>query len=380
VAKAITYLLTVNGNAASAALLNAVKQIEVEDHAAMADMLRLRFAVAVKEDGSGWTLLDESLFTRLANLKLSVTVGSGSAIPLINAYVIEVDTNFSGAPGGSELVVTAMDPTVLMHLNEKVKAWPNMMDSDVASSIFSDASYKFTPVVESTKWSRQENDHTLMQRGTDIQFLHQLADRNGFECFVAMNDSGDVEGHFHPPKHDAQPQGTLTVNMGSATNVNAFRAKFDMLGPATAKAATLDPDDKSSQKGQADDATQADGMGDQATVPADRPRTVLLSQLGMAQAGEVQRFAQSVVDRSSWSIVAEGEVNTVAYGGTLKAKLPVMVRGVGQQFSGRYYVERVLHQIGSDGTYVQKFTLRRNATGLTGQENFKSDEGVASPS
>ena len=175
VAKEITYTLTVNGTAASATVLNALKQIEVEDHAAMADMLRLRLAVAVKEDGSGWTLLDESLFSRLANLKLSVTVGSGSAIPLINAYVIEVDTNFSGAPGGSELVVTAMDPTVLMHLNERVKAWPNMMDSDVASSIFSDASYKFTPVVESTKWSRQENDHTLMQRGTDIQFLHQLA-------------------------------------------------------------------------------------------------------------------------------------------------------------------------------------------------------------
>jgi phage protein D len=380
VAKAITYTLTVNGTAASAAVLNAVKQIEVEDHAAMADMMRLRLAVAVKEDGSGWTLLDESLFTRLANLKLSVTVGSGSAMPLINAYVIEVDTDFSSSPLGSELVVTAMDPTVLMHLDEKVKAWNNMMDSDVASSIFSDAGYRFTPVVESTKWSRHENDHTLMQRGTDIQFLRQLADRNGYECFVELNDAGEVEGHFHPPKHDAQPQGTLTVNMGSATNVNRFRAKYDMLGPAKAKASTIDPSDKSVQKSQADDATQADGMGEQATVPSDRPRTVLLSGLGMAQSGEVQRFAQSVVDKSSWSIVAEGEVNTVAYGGTLKAKKPVMVRGVGRQFSGRYYVERVLHQIGADGTYTQKFTLRRNATGLTGSENFKSDDGVANAS
>jgi phage protein D len=380
VAKAITYTLTVNGTAASAAVLNAVKQIEVEDHAAMADMMRLRLAVAVKEDGSGWTLLDESLFTRLANLKLSVTVGSGSAVPLINAYVIEVDTDFSSSPHGSELVVTAMDPTVLMHLDEKVKAWNNMMDSDVASSIFSDAGYRFTPVVESTKWSRHENDHTLMQRGTDIQFLRQLADRNGYECFVELNDAGEVEGHFHPPKHDAQPQGTLTVNMGSATNVNRFRAKYDMLGPAKAKASTIDPSDKSVQKSQADDATQAGGMGEQATVPSDRPRTVLLSGLGMAQSGEVQRFAQSVVDKSSWSIVAEGEVNTVAYGGTLKAKKPVMVRGVGRQFSGRYYVERVLHQIGADGTYTQKFTLRRNATGLTGSENFKSDDGVANAS
>jgi phage protein D len=378
VAKQISYSLAVDGKPASAALLNAVKQIEVEDHAAMADMLRLRLAVAVREDGSGWTLLDDSLFTRLANLKLSVTVGSGRAIPLISAYVIEVDTEFSSDPSGSVLTVVAMDPTVLMHLDEKVKAWPNMKDSDVASAIFSDGAYKFTPVVEATRWSRQENDHTLMQRGTDIQFLQHLAGRNGYECFVELNDAGEVEGHFHPPKNDRQPQGTLTVNMGAATNVNKFRARFDMLGPATAKAATIDPDDASAQSGQADEGSQTGGMGDAPAVPAERPRRVLLSQLGMAQAGEVQLYAQAVVDRSAWSLLAEGEVSTVAYGGVLKAKQPVMVRGVGRQFSGRYYVDRVLHTIGSDGSYTQRFTVRRNATGLTGQENFRSDDALAS--
>ncbi len=371
-AQQISYALTVNGSPASATLLNAVKQVEIEDHAVLADMMRLRLAVAVRQDGSGWTLLDDALFTRLANLSISVTIGSGPAIPLMSAYVIDVDTRFSNDPNTSELVVTAMDPTVLMHLDEKVKAWPNMMDSDVASAIFTDASYQFTPVVESTNWSRQESDHTLTQRGTDIAFLQQLAERNGYECFVEMNDAGLIEGHFHPPRHDGQPQGTLTVNMGPATNVNAFRARFDMLGPTTAEAETVNPDDKSGQQAQADQGSQAEGMGDQPTVPADRPRRVLLSQLAMAESGEAQRYAQAVVDRSSWSIAADGQLNTIAYGGVLRAKHPIMVRGVGQQFSGRYYVERVQHAIGSDGTYVQRFALRRNAVGLTGQENFRS--------
>src|SRR5207244_7743157 len=125
----------------------------------------------------------------------------------------------------------------------------------------------------------------------------------------------------------------------------------------TAKAATIDPDDASGQSGRADESSQADAMGDTSAVPSARPRRVLLSQLAMAQAGEVQRYAQSVVDRSSWSIVAEGELNTVAYGGVLKAKKPVLVRGIGQQFSGRYYVERVLHVIDGSGSYVQRFSL-----------------------
>jgi phage protein D len=118
-------------------------------------------------------------------------------------------------------------------------------------------------------------------------------------------------------------------------------------------------------------------MGESPSVPADRPRQVLLAGFAMAQSGEVQRYAQAVVDRSSWSIRAEGELNTVAYGGVLKAKQPVMVRGVGRQFSGRYYVERVLHTIAADGAYTQRVWLRRNATGLTGRENFKSEDGQA---
>ena len=260
-APATSYTLTIGGRPAPAAVLGAVRQIEVEDHATMADMMRLKLAVAVREDGGGWTVLDDDVFTRLAKLRISVTVGTGPSMPLLEAYVVDVDTTFASDPGSSELAVTAMDPTVLMHLEEKVKSWPNMKDSDAASSIFSDSAYGFSPVVESTKLSREENDHTLIQRGSDIQFLQQLADRNGYECFVALNDGGVVEGHFHPPKPDGQPQGTLTVNMGSATNVNRFRARYDMLGPAVAKAATIDPDDAKDQSGDATEAEQTERHG-----------------------------------------------------------------------------------------------------------------------
>jgi phage protein D len=378
VTTAITYSLTIGGTPAPAQVLDALRQIDVEDHAEMADMLRLRLACTVKADGSGWTLLDDAVFPRLANLRLSITVGSGSAIPLMNGYVIETTAQLSNDPGGSLLTVIAMDPTVLMHLEEKVKAWPSMADSDVASAIFSDATYGFTPVVEATRYTRDENDHTLIQRGTDIQFLQQLAERNGYECFVELNPStGEVEGHFHPPRHDGKPQGVLTVNMGAATNVNALRARFDMLAATTARATTLDVDDASDQPGTAQDTSQT-GLGDAPSTGTDRPRTVLLSGLGMGKSGEVQRYAQAVVDRSAWSIVAEGDLNTVAYGGVLRAKRPVMARGAGRDFSGRYYVERVLHTIKGDGSYTQRFTLRRNAVGLTGREEFTDDDALVS--
>jgi phage protein D len=368
----VAYTMKIDGRPASAEVLGAVRQIDVEDHAELADMLRLRLALAVKSNGSGWTLLDDDVFKRLAHLQLSITIGSGNAIPLIDAYVVESNAQFANDPGNSLLVVTAMDPTVLMHLEERVKAWPDMSDSDVANSIFSDSAYQFTPVIESTNYTRNKDDHTLMQRGTDIQFLQGLAERNGYECFVELNpSSGAVEGHFHPPRHDEEPQGTLTVNMGASTNVNALRVRHDMIAATTATATVVDPDDASSEKNDAEESSQ-EGLGGEESTSTDRPRKSLVGGTGIGNSGEAQRYAQAVVDKASWSVVAEGDLNTVSYGGVLRAKRPVMVRGAGRELSGRYYVDRVLHTIRNDGTFLQRFSLKRNGVGLTGRERFGS--------
>jgi hypothetical protein len=168
----------------------------------------------------------------------------------------------------------------------------------------------------------------------------------------------------------------LSVNMGQATNVNSFNARNDMLRPTTAQVTGLDIATQSNQP------AQVEGLGltvqgRKPVLSSDRPRRVLLSRTSLAQTGELQTYAQAVVDRSAWAITADGELNTVAYGGLLRAKRPVNVRGAGRQFSGTYYVEKVLHTITGDG-YTQRFTLRRNALGLVGKERFIEDRALPS--
>jgi phage protein D len=355
----ISFTLLIEGVPADPDLLAAIQQIEVEDNAEVADMLRLRIAIAVKDGCSGWSVIDDNRFTRLASIRLLLTVGTSLPETLIHTYVTEANASFSNGPGQSTLNVVAMDPTVLMTLEEKVKPWPNMADSDIASSIFADPAYNFLPIVEPTTLVRLENDQTVTQRGADIPFLRQLARRNGYECYVETNPlTGLIEGHFHPPRLEAPPQGTLSVNMGEATNVNSFQARNDMMGPTTVDVAGLDVETQEQQPAQADSISQRT-LGTGPTI-ADRPRRIRLSRTGLVQSGELQTYAQAVVDRSAWSIRAEGELNTVAYGGILRAKRPVTVRGAGRQYSGTYYVEKVLHTFGGD-SYTQRFTLRRNA-------------------
>jgi phage protein D len=373
---AVTYTVSIDGVPASQELLQAIQQIEVEDHASMADMLRLRVVIGVKDGCAGWSFVDDDLFSRLTNIRIGVAIGSGRAETLINAYVTETNATFANQPGSSILNVVAMDPTVLMNLEEKVKPWPNMADSDVANTIFSSPEYKFTPIVDATQWRRQENDQTLIQRGTDIQLLQQLARRNGFEVYVETDGlTGVVQGHFHAPHLNLSPQGVLSVNMRDATNVNSFNARFDMLRPSTAQATNLDVESRENQQAQIG-SSRLTALGRETALTAQRQRRVLPSQTGLTRTRELQAYAQAVADQSALAITADGELNTVAYSGLLRAKRPILVRGAGQQFSGTYYVERVHHILTPD-SYKQNFTLKRNAIGLSGKESFVASNALS---
>jgi hypothetical protein len=373
----VSYTILIDDKPAGADLLAVIQQIEIEDHAEMADMMRLSVAISLKDGCSGWNVVDDNVFHRLAKIRVNVNVGSGKTEPLLEAYVTETSADFANQPGQSVLNVVAMEPTVLMNLQEVNTAWPNRADSGIAEEIFKKREYDFIPVVDDTQPVWQEDDYSAMQHGTDIQFLQHLAERNGFECYVELNpSSGKLEGHFHLPRLQNTPQGILSVNMGEATNVNSFHARFNGIGPTIAKASSIDNETKEDQSADAE-SQQLTDLGSTAALASDRPGQVLLTGTGLSNTGELKTLAESVVDRSSWAVTADGELNTVAYGGILRAKRTVLVRGVGPQFSGTYYVQSVTHTINGDG-YSQQFSLRRNALGLTGQENFVASNASAS--
>jgi len=368
----VAYQLEIDGTPAAPDLLAAVLGIEVEDHAELASMLRLRIAAGQAPDGADWRFVGDPLFARLANVRLSVTIGSGDAELIFDGYIVETGADIEHDPGASVVEVVAMDATVLMDLEEKVRAWPNESDSGVVEAIFGE--YGLTPDVEATEPTREEDDVVAIQRATDMQYVRELARRNGFECYVDVA-SGSAEGHFHAPRLDEEPQGVLSVRSGAASNVDAFSVRYDMIAPTAASAAALGALDLSDQTAEIESANLT-ALGSDAVHDAGNGRAVLLSRTGLVDTAALERAAQGVVDRSSWAIRATGELGTITYGKVLRAKRPVSVRGVGQVFSGIYYVEKVLHVIDGDG-YRQRFALRRNAIGLTGSESFSDDGGLA---
>jgi phage protein D len=368
----IAYTIEVAGAALEADALQAIQRIEVEDHAELADIARLTLTAAVAGKGRNWTIIDDPLCQRLASVKIGVRIGGAAATPLLDGYVVDVRASLGAEPGRSSVEVVVMDATVLMDLEEKVKAWPNQTDSAVAEAIFGE--YGLQTDVQSTEFVRQESDLTLMQRGSDIRFLRSLAERNGFECFIELGEGGASTGHFHAPRLKQNAQTVLSVNLGTETTLDDFKVRYDMLAATTAAASGIDAHNASEQPVQAPSSSER-SLGGASTIPAERPRTRLLPGSGLSRAGELQTLAQSVVDRSSYAITAEGVVNAGVIGDVLKAKQPVLVRGAGTQFSGQYYVRRVLHRFENNG-YQEQVTLKRNAAGLTHREDFQEDNSL----
>ncbi len=202
------------------------------------------------------------------------------------------------------------------------------------------------------------------QQGTDLQYIRYLAEQVGYVFYI---DPGPVPGvskaYWGPQIKVGQPQPALSADMDAYTNVESLSFKFDQeknripllyiyiqetgisipipIPPVTPlnpplglipplPTNLLPPDLKPFRD-------------DLSKLPI--PQAIMM---GLAAAAE---YAEAVS--------CEGSLDVTRYGGVLKARQLVGVRGDGPAFDGLYYVKSVTHKI-KRGEYKQNFTLTRN--------------------
>lgn len=364
-----TYKIEINGAPADPEIMSAIAQIEVDDNGTLADMFRLKIPITSTDEGDWSSVADEN-FKPLIELHIGIKVGD-IIESLIKGYVTDHKIHFDTNPGDSYLEVVGMDATCLMNLEQKIREWPNMAESDIASAIFSE--YGFTPDVEPTQPVHSDTDMKIIQRGTDIQFLRMLARRNGYECYVESDPvTGLISGCFKKPNLSGTTQKDLAVSFGAKTNVKTLDVAYSGLKPTKAEAQQLDVKTKSVNTGSTTSAT-LDPLGkDNVLDILTQQPNVLLRSSGGGSTQELQSLCDAAVDSAAWAITATGEVDITAYQSILRSKRTVLVKGAGTLFNGTYYVSRVFHIISREG-YTQRFELKRNALGLSGSEQFGTD-------
>jgi phage protein D len=363
---ASSYEILLDGAPADALLYNVLLSVEVEESVELPGAIRLELPVTRTTSGDLLHVSD-ARFGPHANLAVVVTAGDRPPECIFDGYVLSHKVHLDTGTTEGALSIWGQDASWLMNLEEKVREWSDVTDASVANTIFGE--YGFDAAAENTEDdspSHTEAGHTLMQRASDIQFLRQLARRNGKLCRVACGqEAGRRTGFFAKPSLDGEPAVTLTLNPGKPgeETVRALDFEWDVTRPTevAARQAMFDSDDEDGASGDASDSElsllDARGLADF----SGKPMKVLLTA-PVDDAGELQMRARSLLREAAFFARCTGEADGARLKAVLRAGTVVRVEGAGSLYSGKYLVWSVRHRLASH-EHTMSFTLVRNAVG-----------------
>lgn len=350
------------GGVETADLYDDIVSLEVELDDELAGMARLMLAMPQDDDGT-WKYLDDPRFIVGHSMVVTATVGAETD-KLFTGSITHLKPDFGGELDECRFEIWAMDRSVSMDREDVIAAWPNYKDSDIAGQVFQ--THGLTPKVDDTDVVHDEEVSTIIQRETDIRFLKRLAARNGYECYVEGKS-----GYFRKPDLTAAPQPVLAVQFGDDTNVFKFAVTVDGLAPADIAMSQLDRVSKEPHRVVVSTPAQR-ALGKTAAgryVGGGLTGLIEIGQTVTTGAPEMTRLCQGVYDKSEWFVAGEGEVAANQYGHILRPRRTVSIKGVGETYSGLWYVTHVTHVFTPNG-YTQQFRVKRNALMLTGAEDF----------
>lgn len=358
----ISATITINDEPAPDFFLSLI-EMEIEDEHRLAAVFRIKLALNRGEDGL-WTFLDDDRVKLWSKVEISLNLADEEQ-QLIMGYVTHIKPHIDPDENSSFLEILGMDPTCLMSLEEKIKDWPNKTDSDIAREILQN--YSLTPRVDDTGVVHDEAATTIIQRETDIQFLKRLARRNGFECFVK-----NKTGYFRKPVLTAPPQSVLAAHFGDETNLVKFDGRLNALRPTRVEMHQIDTIGKQIEDAVVEVGDQRQLGRDGAfsiSVPNEVTARMFVKHAVALGQPEMENLCHALFDEAEWLMEARGEIDGACYGAVLQTRNLVPIKGVGEVFSGLYYVTGVKHNF-TLNRYVQHFTARRNAMVPAGPEDF----------
>jgi hypothetical protein len=349
------------------AVLDALAEVEVKVQDTGASGFQLTFSIDKQSPLQLLFLLTGGQPLLFLRVVIVATV-NGVANVLIDGVV----TNNHLAPGGrgsnSTLTITGKDLSALMN-QSNLSGFPFPAcppEARVALMLLKYLPLGVVPLIIPSVmiYVPLPIDQIPSQQGTDLKYIRNLAKDVGYVFYI---DPGPVPGmsvaYWGPQIKVGPVQPALSVDMDAYTNVESMQFSFDQeknriplvyinnqetgvsipipippitplnppLGLIPPLPTNLLPPDLKPFR------------SDLAKKPI--PQAIMM---GLAAAAD---YAEAVS--------CEGTLDVTRYGGVLKARQLVGVRGSGPAFDGLYYVKSVTHKI-KRGEYKQNFTLTRN--------------------
>jgi phage protein D len=357
-----TYQVRFDGAPAEQDFYDMVSKLEVEENADLPDAISMQLPVAAQDGELSWVA--DARIAPYANIAVVVTPDGGDDQCLFDGYVLSHKVRVPSGPAGATVDVWGQDASALMSLTETVKEWSGMTDSDVAGQIFTSYGVRASSENDNDPGpSHTDDEHTLMQRGSDIDFLRRLARRTGRWCRVTCTDTpGDRIGYFATPSLTATPTITIDLNDPKTSSTPMLDFSWDATRPSAvaARQASLSDNDQDGVSADTSDSGLSPLDAQNLASFTGKTKTVILT--AAADTAELPARANGLLREAGWFAKCEGTADLVVLKKVLRVGSVVAVEGCGSLLSGPYLVWSVRHSITTQA-HSMSFVLVRNAMG-----------------
>lgn len=321
--------------------------ITVLDDIAAPSMFVLRLGTW-RQHTQAYTWVDRDLFA--VGARVEVWLGYVDRLePIIAGEVtsLELDLASDRTP---QLLVRGYDRRHRLLRGNHTRTFTQMSDSQIASRIARD-----NGLAPQAVDSRVVHEHVWQHAQSDLGFLSARATAIGYEVVVE-----DETLHFRPHLANAEP--ALALDPGR--DIESFALRMTSQGQADAvQVGGWDVASKRAIQGKATTG-QVQAMGavlgaDQTSVAFDAS-CLVRTDMAIDSQGQADSASLGQLSSRCLSFVAgEG----VCIGHTrLRAGQVVTLDGLGDRFSGAYYLTRAQHSCSAQDGYRTTITVRRNAT------------------
>lgn len=347
-------------------VIMALTHLEVTDNAVERDTFQMSFT-AGKKQPKDYGILGLGLFEPYTRVAISLQIGAKTQA-LISGVITHFQLNPTNEVGMTSFTVTGEGIDLMLDLKERNAKYDQQSDTTIVRRLvneYAQCGLQLDVAPEADDLDQPDDNHTIPRQCTsDLQYIQQLAKRNGYVFYSDPLPNGNVSVYWGPEKRKGKRQPPLTMNMGPSTNVKQINFTQDTRDAFTTQGSRLqvDSDQRSDENVPPPSSFDVNNLAK--TVTSFSQRTVIMRDIAKYTTSRAKERATELMKERLNAVSASGEVDTVIYGHILQAGELVALRGVGALYNGDYYVSQVVHVIEPD-KYTQRFTLNREGLGAT---------------
>lgn len=293
---------------------------------------------------------------------LSVLVQTDNGLNcLVKGPVLQQESNLVQGGAGSWVRVEGEDLGYLMDQATQFRVTGSGSDADIVSQIISGYPDMTADVETTPSSTHDENNHSHVQRESDLAVIKALARRNDYHFWITVDENGQATGHFRPKSLLGETTADLMVN-AEYNNIEALQVNADSRRPTQTVGLQIN---LRTREIMGNDVTMNDtALGDEnlATAAGSNAQTRHLAAT-VDDAGAMQRRSEAALGENQWFINATCRTSVHRLCNKLiRFHTLVNIAGAGNRYSGKYYVTGVKHTIDA-AVHAMELELARNAWG-----------------